>query len=234
MNVRTTLWIDRQQAGQLLAEQLSSWTAMADGLVIGLPRGGIVVAAEVASALQLPLVSWSVRKLVHPSKPELAIGAIAPGGVLIWDEPYLRQCHLDPQLRRQIVLKADTELHRRQRLYGDPGPAELRHRALIVVDDGVATGMTVLAALLSLRQAKPKHLTLAVPVIDRGVADRLRSQVDSLVALAEVDDLLAVGAWYQRFDPVDDRDVQRLIACHSWGRSSSPVRTPQTGTGDRA
>jgi len=111
--------------------------------VVGLPRGGIVVAAELASALRLPLVSWAVRKLTHPTAPELALGAIAPGGVLIWDEPYLHQWHLNPQLRRQLVLESDKELQRRQRLYGDPPLAALRGRPLLVVDDGVATGMTV-------------------------------------------------------------------------------------------
>jgi putative phosphoribosyl transferase len=234
VRVTQTLWRDRQHAGQELANQLRSWRSLPEAVVVGLPRGGIVVAAELASALRLPLVSWAVRKLTHPTAPELALGAIAPGGVLIWDEPYLHQWHLNPQLRRQLVLESDKELQRRQRLYGDPPLAALRGRPLLVVDDGVATGMTVMAALQSLRQAKPKRLVLAVPVIARSVAARLRAQVDQLVALEEADDLWAVGAWYEHFEPVEDGEVQALIACHSWDPASKQAAIPQRGTEDHA
>ena len=232
MIANRALWQNRQHAGQELAQHLSSWRSRPNAVVVGLPRGGVVVAAELASALNLPLISWAVRKLSHPTSPELAIGAIAPGGVLIWDEPYLRQWQLDPQLRRRLVLEADTELERRQRLYGDPPISQLRGFDLLVVDDGVATGMTVMAALQSLRQGKPNTLVLAIPVIDRKVAARLRSQVDDLVALAEVDDLWAVGAWYGRFESVANDEVQALIASHSWDRANSEATAPQRGTAD--
>lgn len=206
------LWRDRQQAGTALAAALLRWRGDPMAVVIGLPRGGVVVAAAVASALQLPLASWAVRKLVLPQAPELAVGAIAPGGVLLWDEPYLRQLHLDPQRRRELVLEQDRELQRRRRLYGDPPASSLRDRTLLVVDDGIATGLTVRAALQSLRQAQPARLVLAVPVLDRLLSPRLTPLVDQLVTLAEVDDLRAVGYWYQHFEAVPDGQVLGLLA----------------------
>lgn len=206
------LWRDRDQAGDALAALLTAWHGDPRAVVIGLPRGGVVVAARVAAALGLPLASWAVRKLTHPDAPELAVGAIAPGGILLWDEPYLRQLHLDPELRRRLVGEQDRELRRRQQLYGDPAAASLRDRPLLVVDDGIATGLTVRAALQSLRQARPARLALAVPVLDRRLVGRLRSLVDELVTLAEVDDLRAVGYWYRRFEPVADAEVLGLLA----------------------
>jgi putative phosphoribosyl transferase len=227
------LWRDRREAGRQLARSLTAWRGHPQALVIGLPRGGVAVAAEVAEQLHLPLASWAVRKLAHPAAPEVAVGAIAPGGVLIWDEPYLRQLHLDPLLRRQLVAQQDDELRRRQRLFGDPPPASLRGRPLLVVDDGVATGLTVRAALESLRQAKPAQLVLAVPVIDQLVAARLRPLVDELVALAEVAGLMAVGAWYERFEQLDDAQVKALMAAGKRDQPSSVAALPPRGTEDQ-
>jgi putative phosphoribosyl transferase len=172
----------------------------------------VVVAAAMARELRLPLASWAVRKLAHPSAPELAVGAIAPGGVLLWNQPYLQQLHLDPPLRRRLIAEQDQELHRRQRLYGDPAVSTLRDRPLLVVDDGVATGLTVRAALQSLRQSGPTRLVLAVPVIDQRVLNKLQPLVDQLMALAVVDDLIAVGQWYEEFEPVEDQQVLNLLA----------------------
>ena len=222
------LWHDRHDAGRALANQLSNWSDRAGALVIGLPRGGVVVAAEVARALNLPLASWAVRKLAHPRAPELALGAIASGGVLIWDEPTASSFGLDPALRQSIVEEQSHELERRRHLYGDPAPDSLNNRPLLVVDDGVATGLTVRAALQSLRQVQPSCLALAVPVIDRQVAAQLRPGLDALIALAEVDELWAVGAWYQRFEPVTDRDVLALMAACNGDRSSNEAALPQT------
>lgn len=231
--VRTALWRDRIEAGQALAQRLSTWRGRSDALVMGLPRGGIVVAAEVARSLGLPLASWAVRKLAHPQAPELALGAIAPGGVLIWDESTARAYGLDAHLRGRIVAEQSRELERRQHLYGDPALASLHEHHLLVVDDGVATGLTVRAALQSLRLAQPSSLVLAVPVIDRSVAAQLRPQLDGLIALAEVDDLWAVGAWYQRFEPVCDRDVLRLMDGCSGRRANSEAAPHRRGTADQ-
>ncbi len=222
--VRTALWRDRSHAGRALAQQLSGWSHKPNALVVGLPRGGIVVAAEVAQQLHLPLASWAVRKLAHPQAPELALGAIAPDGVQIWDESIARAYRLDPALRQWIVAEQQRELERRQRLYGDPPAAALSRRPLLVIDDGVATGLTVRAALQSLRLSEPSQLVLAVPVIDRRIADALRPQLDQLIALAEVDDLWAVGAWYHSFEPVSDTEVLQLMARQS--RESPQINQP--------
>jgi len=230
--VRTALWRDRSHAGRALAQQLCGWSHKPNALVVGLPRGGIVVAAEVARRLHLPLTSWAVRKLAHPQAPELALGAIAPEGVQIWDEASARAYRLDSPLRQRIVAEQRRELERRQHLYGDPPAAALRNRPLLVVDDGVATGLTVRAALQSLRQCEPSQLLLAVPVIDQRVAAALRPQLDQLVALAEVDDLWAVGAWYQRFEPVSDAEVLRLMAACNADRASNGAAAHQTGRSD--
>lgn len=144
--------------------------------------------------------------------------------MLLWDEPYMRQLHLDPLLRRRLVAEQDEELRRRQRLYGDPPGSALRGRELLVVDDGVATGMTVRAALLSLRQMAPARLVLAVPVLDERMFARLAPQVDALVAVATVPSIQAVGLWYERFEPVLDAQVLELLA---GARGLGPITTGQ-------
>jgi putative phosphoribosyl transferase len=181
------------------------------------------VAAEVAQALQLPLATWAVRKLAHPANPELAVGAIAPGGVELWDEPYARHLRLDAASRRQIVATQEQELARRQRLYGDPAPEALRGRDLLVIDDGIATGMTVRAALLSLRQLQPASLTLAVPVVDHQVVPMLRALVEQLVILQEVRGLGSVGQWFDRFEQVSDERVLLLLAAGQRPKPASPA-----------
>ena len=205
------LWHDRRTAGVALAARLQRWRHDPGALVIGLPRGGVVVAAAVASALELPLASWAVRKLALPEAPEVAVGAIAPGGVLLWETPYGGLRQLGGPQRRHLVHEQDLELRRRQRLYGDPPGSALRGRTLLVVDDGVATGLTVRAALLSLRQAKPAGLVLAVPVLDQRVQRCLDPLVDELVTLAAVPQIRAVGLWYRRFEPVSDAEVLSVL-----------------------
>ena len=217
---RPPLWDSRQAAGLALAERLLAWRDQPGALVMGLPRGGVVVAAEVAGALHLPMASWAVRKLGHPADPEVAIGAIAPGGVVLWDRPSLRRLGLSPQQQARLVADQRRELERRQRLFGDPGAPELRDRPLLVVDDGVATGLTVRAALASLRQGQPRRLVLAVPVIDGVVATSLEPALDGLVALARVRGLRSVGGCYRHFDQVGDATVLALLAQHPGPRAA--------------
>ncbi|MFM8525755.1 MAG: phosphoribosyltransferase [Cyanobacteriota bacterium] len=212
----TPPWADRQTAGRALARQLLTLAPIPiPRLVLGLPRGGVIVAAPVALALQAPLHSWAVRKLALPEAPEVAIGAVAAGlacPVVIWESPE----RLPPMLRaadRAALLDQQwRELQRRQRLYGDPPPASLRDQALVVVDDGIATGLTVRAALASLRELGPRLLMLAVPVADRRVMDELRPLVDTLVVLHPVASLRAVGGPYRRFEAVEDQEVLRTLA----------------------
>jgi len=207
------LWRDRQQAGQALAGRFQDLCGRAlDCTLIALPRGGVAVAAEMARRLHLPLACWAVSKIVHPSSPEFAIGAVAPGGVVLWDPQASAFLHLSGEERARLVEGQQRELERRRRVFGDPDPAALRDRHLVVVDDGIATGMTARAALQSLRQLGPASLSLAVPVVDRRVLPDLEPLLDRLEALAVVEPLQAVGEWFRDFEQLDDGDVLRLLS----------------------
>lgn len=206
------LWLDRRDAGRGLAGRFQDRRGQGNTCtLVGLPRGGVAVAAEMAEQLDLPLVTWAVRKVAHPSYPEYAIGAVAPGGVVLWDEEDGSFLRFGEAELAELVRQQQAELVRRQRVYADPEPASLSGRDLIVVDDGIATGMTARAALASLRQLGPASLTLAVPVVDRRIVPELRRLVDRLEALAVVDRLRAVGEWYERFEQLEDADVLRLL-----------------------
>lgn len=203
------LWEDRWQAGLALAEALGDLRP--PSLLLALPRGGVAVAAAMAHALELPLATWCVRKVADPINPELAIGAVAPGDVTVWRNG-------GAAMRRQVAaqrggwLQAQhRELRRRQRLFGDPEPACLQGLPLVVVDDGVATGMTLQAALISLRRCSPASLQLAVPVADGQVIDSLAPLVDGLTVLARVSNLEAVGLWYRHFEQLEDSEVLDLL-----------------------
>jgi putative phosphoribosyl transferase len=208
------LWRNRKDAGTALATRFQAWDKpKARTLLLGLPRGGVPVAAAMADVLGWPLATWSVRKVADPSWPELAIGAIAAGGVVVWRDGGQRDARdREEQARRQGWLgQEERELARRQALFGDPDPQTLSQRHLVVVDDGIATGMTVRAALLSLRRRDPASLTLAVPVVDREVVGDLQPLVDRLEALAVVTDLRAVGLWYDDFTQMTDQEVLALL-----------------------
>lgn len=219
------LWSDRYTAGLALTARVRSSLGPGDpDTVVALPRGGVPVAVAVAEGLQLPLVTWSVRKVADPRWPELAIGAVASGGVAVWRQG---QGGVEPEamaIRQGWLQAQERELGRRQKLFGDPAPAALRGRHLVVVDDGIATGMTVKAALLSLAQVQPRRLTLAVPVVDRRVVQELVGLVDQLVALAVVDDLQAVGLWYETFPQLSDVEVLELLRPSTGATSASPPR----------
>jgi putative phosphoribosyl transferase len=223
------LWHDRQQAGHALGRQFAGCGPIPErALLLGLPRGGVVVAAAMAAELQRPFRTWSVRKIADPSWPELAIGAIAGEDVSVWREgamgPEQQRARRCGWLQQELL-----ELRRRQRLYGDPQPQELRGRPLIVVDDGIATGMTVLVALEALRQVQPESLSLAVPVLDRQLLHRLTPLLDHLEALAVVEDLRAVGEWYEHFEPVPDAEVLRLLRANAEAvRDGAPGGRPHS------
>ncbi|MFM8604304.1 MAG: phosphoribosyltransferase [Cyanobium sp.] len=206
------LWRDRLEAGRALAGRFEDLRGRgADCTLLALPRGGVPVAAEMARLLNLPLACWAVRKIAHPSYPEYAIGAVAPSGVVLWDRQDGGFLHLSEAERAALVEGQQRELERRRRVFGDPQPAALRGRHLVVVDDGIATGMTARAALESLRRLEPASLALAVPVVDRRVVPELEALVDRLEALAVVEQLRAVGEWYERFEQLSDADVLRLL-----------------------
>jgi putative phosphoribosyl transferase len=212
MVLRAPLWTSRHEAGLALAESFADRQGLhGDTTLVALPRGGVAVAAAMACRLALPLVTWSVRKVADPGWPELAVGAVAAGGVVVWRNGAGGRRRAATATEHGWLRDQMVELERRQRLFGDPPADQLGGRHLIVVDDGIATGMTVTAALLSLRRARPASLALAVPVVDREVAGELNRLVERLVALAVVSDLQAVGLWYERFEQLSDRQVLGLL-----------------------
>ena len=214
MDLTPPLWSNRMEAGALLARRFHPGDKPAtETLQLALPRGGVPVAAAMASALGWPMATWSVRKVADPSWPELAIGAIAAGGVVVWRDGGERSARDREALARRHgwLQLEEKELARRQALFRDPEPTTLGQRHLVVVDDGIATGMTVRAALLSLQRCHPASLTLAVPVVDRELVADLQRLVNRLEALAVVDDLRAVGLWYGHFEQMTDRQVIEFL-----------------------
>lgn len=205
-----TRYRDRQHAGQVLASQLAGYRGQAGLLVLALPRGGVPVAFEVARVLDAPLDILSVRKLGLPGHAEYAVGAIAPGQVLVRNPDM--QGSMTPQALGVVLAREKTEMARRELLYRGQRMAEaLENRTLILVDDGMATGATMRAAVLSSRQQNPAKIVLAVPVADPGVCQNLRQAVDDLVCPLQPDTLQAVGLWYEDFSQSSDAEVQALL-----------------------
>lgn len=202
---------DRQEAGRQLAERLMPYQTE-NPLILALPRGGVVTGFEVAQVLKAPLDVMIVRKLGAPEQPELGIGAVAPNGIRVLDWELIRFLGISEAQLEAITRQEMQELERRLRAYrGDGPPLDVRNRTVIVVDDGLATGVTARAAILALRQMQPRKIVLAVPVSPPEAAERMRADVDELVCLHEPPDFLAVGAWYRQFDQVTDDEVIALL-----------------------
>jgi len=207
------LFRDRRSAGLELAEALTPY-AEEHPLVLALPRGGVPVAYEIARVLHAPLDLVLVRKIGAPGYPELGLGAVVDGADPQWvlNEEVLRQIQpptdwFEKEMQRQLL-----ELERRRHLYcGDRAAPSVAGRCVIVVDDGIATGGTVRAALKGLRKAEPDRLILVTPVGPREVIEELRSQVDELICLAMPDPFIAVGKHYLDFDQTEDREVIELL-----------------------
>jgi predicted phosphoribosyltransferase len=183
-------------------------------VVLGLPRGGVVVASEVADGLGAPLDVFVVRKLGVPGNPEVAMGAVASGGVRVLHDALVRRVEAeDPGALDRVLQREQRELERRERLYRgeDPPGRTLGGRIALVVDDGMATGATMEAAVTALRALRPGWLVVAVPVAPHAVCLRLRHQVDELVCLLEPPDFQAVSEHYDWFEPVDDQEVRALL-----------------------
>jgi len=207
---------NRTDAGRQLAEKLTEYAHRSDVMVLGLPRGGVPVAIEVATRLKVPLDVFLVRKLGVPGHPELAMGAIAEGGVEVLNEDLIRDLRIPHALVQQVAVRERLELERRDVLYrgGRKAPV-VRDRTVILVDDGLATGSSMQAAILALRQHAPARIVIAVPVGARETCDRLRRLADQVVCVATPDPFNAVGLWYEEFSQTTDDEVRRLLATPS-------------------
>jgi predicted phosphoribosyltransferase/dienelactone hydrolase len=202
---------DRREAGRMLASRLLEMD-LADPVVIALPRGGVPVGFEVASALRAPLDIGLVRKLGHPNQPELGLGAIGEDGTVVVDERATEAFGITREQIELIAARESAELDRRRRLYrGDTPPAEIRGRTVIVVDDGIATGVTASAASHVLKAQGAARVILAVPVCPAGTADRIDGDVDEVVSLSAPQHFSSVGSWYDDFSQTSDEEVVDLL-----------------------
>lgn len=209
----TKIFKDRSVAGQFLAEQLKEYTNQSDVVVLALPRGGVPVAYEIAKKLNAPLDVFLVRKLGMPGWSELAMGAIASGGVRVLNEDLLSQITVPDELIHLVTNLELQELHRRERLYrGTRAPLDVSGRTVIIVDDGLATGSSMRAAISALRQKNPKKIVVAVPVGALESCESLETEVDSLVCGFTPAPFHGVGAWYEDFSQTTDDEVRELLA----------------------
>lgn len=203
---------DRVEAGQILASQLHAYADRVDVVVQALPRGGVPVAFEIAQALRAPLDVMIVRKLGVPGHEELALGAIASGGVRVLNERVVEDLALSPGTIEAIARRQQLELERREKLYRGERPAlEVTGHVVILVDDGIATGSTMRAAIQALRQQQPARIVVAVPVAPPSVCEEMQGLVDELVCLAQPAGFFAVGQWYRNFSQTTDEEVRNLL-----------------------
>src|SRR5688572_9308553 len=208
------MFTDRRQAGRVLARRLFAYQGREDVVVLGLPRGGVPVACEVAKYLRAPLDVFVVRKLGVPGHEELAMGAIASGGVRVLNPHVLNHLLIHEAIIDQVAEVELSELERRERLYRGNRPSlEIKGKTVIIVDDGLATGSTMRAAVKALRQKQPKKIIVAVPVGARETRDSFKNEVDTIAVCAITPEpFQAVGLWYQDFSQTTDEEVGELLA----------------------
>jgi putative phosphoribosyl transferase len=206
------LFQDRREAGSSLAGELASFKGKANLIVLGIPRGGVVVGHEIAKALDAPLDVYITRKIGAPHNPELAIGAVASDGTLLIDHQLVRRLGVSQEYVDQESERQKQEITRRVAEYrGDRPGLELAGKAVILVDDGVATGATTLATVRAIKSQQPSELILAVPVGPQDSIESLRQEVDQLVCLHAPEVFWAVGAFYNVFDQTSDEEVKTLL-----------------------
>jgi predicted phosphoribosyltransferase len=204
---------DRSDAGRLLSAQLATYAHRSDVLVLALPRGGVPVAYEVARALGAPLDVFLVRKLGVPGYEELAMGAVATGGVRVINDDVVHALRIPDFVIDAVAEWEQQELARRERLYrGDRPPPDVRGHTVILVDDGLATGATMLAAVKALKLQQPAHIVVAVPVASPDTCEQLQAEVDDVVCAVTPEPFYAVGFWYEDFSQTSDEEVRELLA----------------------
>jgi len=215
---------NRSDAGRRLAAQLTPFANLPDLRILALPRGGVPVAFEIARALHAPLDVWVVRKLGAPGIPELAIGAIAPGGILVLSPGAARQLRIAPQQIEAIAAQERLELERREKAYRGSRPSiDVRGKSVLLVDDGLATGSTMRAAIAALRRLEPARIVVAVPVAAASVCAELAHEADDIVCLWTPIDLDSVGQWYEDFSQTSDAEVLDLL------NRAGPFASPEPG-----
>jgi len=206
------LFQNRTTAGQVLAEKLVAYANRCDVLVLGLPRGGVPVAFEVAKALHAPLDVFLVRKLGVPGQEELAMGAIASGGVRVLNYDIVEALHLSEAVIERVAARQQQELERRERLYRQNRPLpQIRDRTVILVDDGLATGATMRAAVEALQLQQPAAIVVAVPVASPETYRELANKVDEVVCVETPVPFYSVGSWYDEFPQTTDTQVRELL-----------------------
>ena len=210
---------DRYEAGRQLSTRLLGYAGRPGLVVLGLPRGGVPVAAEIASALNAPLDVLLVRKLGVPGREELALGAIASGGLRVLNDDVIDSLNIAESTINRIEVEEQRELVRRERIYRGLRPApNVRARTVILVDDGLATGATMKIAALALRRIEPAALIGAAPVAAQSVCRELSDILDEMICLKTPDSFYAVGLWYEDFEPTSDDEVQQLLQT-AWTRA---------------
>jgi predicted phosphoribosyltransferase len=222
--MRNRIFEDRRDAGRALVPALQRCT-LTNPLILGLPRGGVPVAYEIALALNAPLDTMSVRKLGVPTQPELAIGAIASGGIRVLnDELIARLPGLDEPTIDEIAERETRELARREELYrGDRSYPDLRGRDVVLVDDGMATGATMRAAAEAVLTHEPTKVVVAVPTASMAAVRLVAEKVDSVVCLETPSPFLSVGRFYRNFGQTDDDEVRELLAASRARAASLPA-----------
>jgi putative phosphoribosyl transferase len=207
-----TVFKDRTDAGQQLAKALDEFAGNDNVVVLALPRGGVPVAYEVARALQAPLDVMVVRKLGVPGQRELAMGAIASGNIRVMNEGIVNQLAIPQKAIDEVVEEERIELERRERLYrGSERRYPIEGKVIILVDDGIATGATMRAAIAAINQQQPKQLVVAVPTAALDSCQRISDEVDRMVCLSTPEPYIAVGCWYRRFSQTRDDEVTQLL-----------------------
>jgi putative phosphoribosyl transferase len=204
------LFKDRRDAGRQLARRLSRYRDD-DVIVLALPRGGVPVAYEVADALHKPLDVIVARKVGAPMQPELGVGAVAPGGILLLDQQSVSMLGLTDADLAPVIQQEREEMRRRLHHYRGDGLPEVKGRTVILVDDGLATGVTATAALHAVRRLDPKQIVLAVPVCAQQTATMLADEVEEVVCVSTPDEFRAVGIWYENFSQTTDAEVMELL-----------------------
>lgn len=205
-------YLDRYSAGKVLAEALKTYANRKDVIVLALPRGGVPVGFEIAKALSVPLDVFIVRKLGVPGHEELAMGALAMGGITVFNEELLQDLKIPQRSINKVIEMEQQELNRRVSVYRDDKPyPDLTGKMIILVDDGIATGATMRAAISALRQLKPKNIVIAVPVAELTTCEKMAKNVDQLVCPLKPTDFYAVGQWYEDFSQTTDDEVRELL-----------------------